>query len=184
MRQTPDGAGTRTGQAVRPLRRQHGARVALALTRALRESGGPAPYELLVASSSGPALHVPVRGWSEPDEQLVTYLRDLGGTPRQLFDDPDLLALFLPTLRADLTVIGTCPANDEPPLATPVRAFAGAQEHGSFGEDARLAPRDHHGVRPRRGGLRLLLHARGDAASARVDRERPLARADSPVGSP
>jgi hypothetical protein len=59
-----------------------------------------------------------------------------------------------------------------------VRGRAG---HGSFGEDARLAPRDHHGVRSGRGGRRLLLHPRGDAASARVDRERP--RADSPVGS-
>ena len=183
MRQTPDGAGTRTGQAVRPLRRQHGARVALALTRALRESGGPAPYELFVASSSGPALHVPVRGWSEPDEQLVTYLRDLGGTPWQLFDDPDLLALFLLSLRADLTVIGTCPANDEPPLATPVRAFAGAQDTEASART--LAWRQETttafdldvvagGYFFTPGGTRQVLESIA----------KDLSRADSPVGSP
>jgi surfactin synthase thioesterase subunit len=105
-----------------------GARVALALAHALRDRGLPAPGKLFVASSAAPTLRLPVRGWNESDDGLVDYLRDLGGTPPQLFNDPDLLGLFLPTVRADLKVVGTCPMPDRPPLTTPIRAFAGAAD--------------------------------------------------------
>jgi surfactin synthase thioesterase subunit len=105
-----------------------GARVALALAHALRDGGLPAPGKLFLAGSTAPALRRPVRGWRESDQELVDYLRDLGGTPAWLFDQPDLLALFLPTLRADLTVVGTCPVPEGPPLSIPIRAFAGAED--------------------------------------------------------
>jgi surfactin synthase thioesterase subunit len=106
-----------------------GARVAVELSYALRDAGLPAPQKLFVASSAAPALRLPVRGWDEPDEKLVEYLRELGGTPQLLFDDTELLALFLPTLRADLTVIGDYrPPADRPPLAVPIRAFSGARD--------------------------------------------------------
>jgi surfactin synthase thioesterase subunit len=105
-----------------------GARVALALAHALRDAGLPAPVKLFVASSAGPALRLPVRGWAEPYEGLVDYLRELGGTPQLLFDDPELLGLFLPTVRADLKVVGTCPTPDRPPLTMPIGAFAGADD--------------------------------------------------------
>jgi surfactin synthase thioesterase subunit len=105
-----------------------GARVGLALAHALRGAGRPAPAKLFVASSAAPALRAPVRGWAESDAGLLGYLRDLGGTPARLFDEPELLGLFLPTVRADLKVVGTCPAPDRPPLATPIRAFAGSED--------------------------------------------------------
>lgn len=105
-----------------------GARVALCLAHALRERGLPPPRGVYVASSSAPVLRRPVRGWNEPDAGLVSYIRDLGGTPREILDDADLLALSLPTLRADLTVIGTCPYPHAGPLPIPIRAYAGASD--------------------------------------------------------
>ncbi|WP_167454732.1 thioesterase II family protein [Micromonospora arborensis] len=102
-----------------------GARVALALLHELRHRGLPAPKRLFVASSAAPALRRLVRGWDEPEEGLVAYLRELGGTPPELFDNPGLLALFLPSLRADLSVVGTCPIAETTPLDVPIRAFAG-----------------------------------------------------------
>jgi surfactin synthase thioesterase subunit len=115
-----------------------GARVALALAHALRDRGLPAPAGLFVASSAAPALQLPVRGWAESDDGLVAYLRELGGTPASVFDHPELLELFLPTVRADLRVVGTCPTPDRPPLATPVRAFAGADDREAA--PARMLP--------------------------------------------
>jgi surfactin synthase thioesterase subunit len=103
-----------------------GARVALSLAHALRDRGLPGPIGLFVASSAAPVLRLPVRGWDESDEGLVAYMRELGGTPQAVFDYPELLELFLPTVRADLTVVGTCSVPDRQPLATPVQAFAGA----------------------------------------------------------
>jgi medium-chain acyl-[acyl-carrier-protein] hydrolase len=104
-----------------------GARVALATTHALRDGGLPAPARLFVASSAAPRLHRPVRGWQESEDGLVDYVRALGGTPEQVLASAELRALFLPTLRADLTVVGTCP-DPGPPLSVPIRAFAGADD--------------------------------------------------------
>lgn len=105
-----------------------GARVALALTHEIRERGLPAPRRLFVASSAAPALRRPVRGWDEPEEGLIAYLRDLGGTRPEVLDNPALLELFLPSLRADLTVVGTCPVVPAVPLDVPIRAFAGESD--------------------------------------------------------
>jgi surfactin synthase thioesterase subunit len=55
-----------------------------------------------------------------------------------VFDHPDLLDLFLPTVRADLKVVGTCPVTSREPLATPIRAFAGA--HDTEASPARMLP--------------------------------------------
>jgi surfactin synthase thioesterase subunit len=104
-----------------------GARVALATAHALRAAGLPVPTALYVASSAAPRLHRPVRGWQESEDGLVDYVRTLGGTPPQVLADAELRALFLPTLRADLTVVGTCP-DLAPPLDVPIRAFAGADD--------------------------------------------------------
>ncbi|WP_063810151.1 thioesterase II family protein [Kibdelosporangium phytohabitans] len=133
-----------------------GARVALALSHELRERGLPLPVRLFVASSAAPALRLPVRGWAETDEGLVAYMRELGGTSSVVFDHPDLLDLFLPAVRADLKVVGTCPITDTEPLPVPIRAFAGENDteaapdrmlpwraETSAGFDLDILPGDH-----------------------------------------
>lgn len=105
-----------------------GARVALAVTHVLRERGLRQPSHLFAASSCAPFLNMPVRGWNESDEMLVAYLRDLGGTATEILDNKEVLDIYLPSVRADLTVIGTCPPHNGLPLATPIRAFAGADD--------------------------------------------------------
>lgn len=106
-----------------------GARVALALSHALRKAGRPGPRALFVASSAAPALGTKVRGWDESDEGLIAYLRELGGTPQIVFERPDLLELFLPPLRADLTVVATSGAPVRPPLDVPLHVFSGVDDH-------------------------------------------------------
>lgn len=105
-----------------------GARVSWALAHALRDRRLPMPRKLYVSSSSAPVLEEVVRGWNESDDELVAYMRELGGTPPEVLDDDDLLMALLPILRADLTVLGThvyCPS---PPLDVPVHAFAGRDD--------------------------------------------------------
>ncbi|WP_309115440.1 thioesterase domain-containing protein [Saccharothrix sp.] len=105
-----------------------GARVSLWLTHALRALGGPLPLSLFVASSAAPALMTRVRGWDESDDALVQYLRDLGGTPPIVFERPDLLELFLPALRADLTVVATSGPPPRPALDVPLHVFSGVDD--------------------------------------------------------
>jgi surfactin synthase thioesterase subunit len=102
-----------------------GARVAFALSHALRDRGLPGPQRLFVSGSPGPCLPIPVGGWNEPDEGLVAWLHRMDGTPQAIMRRPELLAALLPTLRADLTVVATHPYRRRDPLDLPIHAFAG-----------------------------------------------------------
>jgi surfactin synthase thioesterase subunit len=105
-----------------------GARVAFALSRAVRDAGLPGPQMLFVAASPGPSLAIPVPGWQEPDTGLVEYLEDVGGTPSEVLAKQELMELLLPTIRADLTAVATWPYSVQDPLSCPIRAIAGERD--------------------------------------------------------
>lgn len=123
-----------------------GAQVSYNLTHALRRRGLPLPMGLFVAASPGPYLQREVPGWNESDDRLVEYLRELGGTAPQILDDPDLLGLLLPTLRADLTVIATWPYRTRPTLPVAVRAFSGTEDGPASPERMGAWRMETHGV--------------------------------------
>ncbi|MDI1460732.1 alpha/beta fold hydrolase [Catellatospora sp. KI3] len=102
-----------------------GAQVSFHLAHALREAGLPQPRTLFVAASAGPSELGHVPGVDETDEELVGYMRSLGGTSSAVLDNPELLDLVLPTLRADLRTVATLPYTPRPPLAVPIHAFSG-----------------------------------------------------------
>jgi medium-chain acyl-[acyl-carrier-protein] hydrolase len=52
-------------------------------------------------------------------------LKSLNGTPQSLFEQPELLELLMPVLRADFELIQTYVYSPEPPLACPITAFGG-----------------------------------------------------------
>lgn len=82
---------------------------------------------LLVSASKAPRLplgHAPHLGG---DDELVDWITRLGGVPAGV--EPDMLALLLPTLRADLTLVdGYLGAGSPSPVAVPVTAFAGTDD--------------------------------------------------------
>lgn len=104
-----------------------GAHVAHALTHALRERDHVLPSHLFVASSPAPSAGRAVRA-GESDDDLVGVLRDLGGTPDEVLANAELLAVVLPTLRADLRVMAGHRPEPRSPLPVPIHAFAGTQD--------------------------------------------------------
>lgn len=114
-----------------------GAQVALAVTRALAGRGLRLPGALFVASSAAPSLDMPVRGWNEPTEGLIGYVRDIGGTPEEIISNAEYLADLLPVLRADLTVIGTHRYRQAIALPVPIHAFAGRNDQEATAERMR-----------------------------------------------
>jgi surfactin synthase thioesterase subunit len=87
------------------------------------------PVALLVSGRPAPDLPVrltPVHG--APPAAVVQRLRDLGGTPSDVFADPDVVATLLPTLRADFTVAETYRYQPGPPLRVPVAVLGGAAD--------------------------------------------------------
>jgi medium-chain acyl-[acyl-carrier-protein] hydrolase len=102
-----------------------------------------------LASGSPPAHQL-------ADAELINWMRDLGGTPELLLEHPELLPIFLPILRADLTLHESYVYQPEPPLNLPITAFCGLgdsqasraemaawREQSSAAYGLRLYPGDH-----------------------------------------
>ena len=103
-----------------------GAILAFEYARALRRAGRRQPYHLLVAAARAP--HVPVESPIHhlPDASFLRELEDrYGGVPSAARADPQLLAYFLPVIRADLQLLASYRYRDEAPLACPLTALGG-----------------------------------------------------------
>lgn len=105
-----------------------GAIIGFELVRELRRRGLP-PARALVASACG-APHLPSRVSLHAlgDEALVAELQRLEGTPNAVLADPALRALFLPIIRADAEIGERYAYVEEPPLETPLFAYAGVTD--------------------------------------------------------
>jgi medium-chain acyl-[acyl-carrier-protein] hydrolase len=83
-------------------------------------SGRRAPH----LQDDDPPLH------ALPDDELVAELRlRYDGIPQAILDAPELLALILPTVRADCHALETYEHRSEPVLGVPVSAFGGVDDH-------------------------------------------------------
>ncbi len=113
-----------------------GALVAFEFVRQLTAAGGPTPTVLFVSASRPPHHHnrrPPMRGAS--DEALLDEVRHLGGTPQSVLMSRELMALALPTLRADFAVHET--HRSEAILDVPITAFCGDGDREVSVEDMR-----------------------------------------------
>ncbi len=106
-----------------------GAAVAFELSRALRASNRPLPACLIASAARAPQYrlgHVP--GHEPTEAEFIGELRRLEGVPRSVLDNPELLRLVLPVLRADAALYRKYVYSDQPPLACPIRAYGGAED--------------------------------------------------------
>jgi medium-chain acyl-[acyl-carrier-protein] hydrolase len=103
-----------------------GAVVAFELVRRIVRAGLARPAALIL-SGHGPRqrrqpLHL------LPDEALRGRLCALGGTPREVLDSGELMALYLPVLRADLEVLETHRVVPIASLGCPIVGLAGTDD--------------------------------------------------------
>jgi medium-chain acyl-[acyl-carrier-protein] hydrolase len=113
-----------------------GGLIAFELTRSLRRHHHPQPLHLLLSGCRAPQLsspHPPLHSLSDAD--FIEELRRYNGTPEAVLTNAELMQLFLPTLRADFTLIETYCHVAEPPLDRPITVFGGLQ-------DAEVSPED------------------------------------------
>jgi medium-chain acyl-[acyl-carrier-protein] hydrolase len=124
-------------EALRPLLRppyvffghSMGAFVAFELARQVRRDRLPGPAMLIVSGARAPQMPDPDPPTHRlPASQLLDGLRRLEGIPNEFWDHPDLVALLVPTLRADLTMCETYLYRDEPPLDCPLLAYGGQRD--------------------------------------------------------
>jgi medium-chain acyl-[acyl-carrier-protein] hydrolase len=137
-----------------------GARIAFELARALRRQSQALPAHLLLSACPAPQLPPRSPVHSLPDDAFLVELKRRNGIPAEVLAEPELLALLLPMIRADLMLYETAVYNAEPPLDCPISTFGGrkdplvnsaalsawsAQTTGPFQQ--RLLPGDHFFLR-------------------------------------
>jgi len=121
-----------------------GALVAFEAARGLRRRGRPQP-RLLIASSQNAPRVARVPRHRLPDRKFVEVLRGCQGTPDGVLDDPKLLALLLPRIRADGAVCETHRYRREPPLDCRIVVLHGVEDP-LVGEDALEAEKEETSV--------------------------------------
>jgi len=108
-----------------------GAITCFEVTRALRRQQAAQPNRLLVSGSRAPHMPRLVPAiYHLPKAEFIAGLKTLGGTPAEVWQYPELVELFLPVLRADLTLSETYLHSFESESAfnCPITAFGGWQD--------------------------------------------------------
>jgi len=85
----------------------------------------PRPTHLFVSGRRAPTIFREERVHLMDDDGFVAELRALQGTDNAVFDDPEVLRLVLPVVRADYRAIETYVYEPGPPLTCPVTAVIG-----------------------------------------------------------
>lgn len=104
-----------------------GGLLALETARALQRSG-QTPARLFVSGARAPELVATDGAHTLDDLALERWLVTLGGLPQEVRADRQLLAMILPTVRADLELCDGYEHRPSPPLACPITAFSGADD--------------------------------------------------------
>lgn len=134
-----------------------GAVISFELCRLLRREYGLSPRHLFVSGRRAPQVNEPKPPtYNLPEPEFLKELRELNGTPREVLEQPELLQIIIPILRADFAVCQTYDYAHEAAFDFPITAYGGTEdgevkyEHlGAWREQTtkafcvRLLPGDH-----------------------------------------
>lgn len=108
-----------------------GAIAAFELARSLSTTGGRAPAALVVLACRSPQHVLPVGpfGGLDNDALAEKLHRDYGGMPDVLRENPELLRVFMPTVRADLEAMEAyTPPPEDSRLECQIHAIGGSAD--------------------------------------------------------
>lgn len=99
-----------------------GAKVVIMLTKEIFDRGGTLPKKIFLSGSASPEEKI-TRTISKgmTDDEFVSLLRDMNGTPDAVLENKELLSLCLPAIRADFMLSESFFAK-APDRALPVKA--------------------------------------------------------------
>lgn len=106
-----------------------GALISFELVRELRRRNKPLPACLFASGRRAPQCPALPPSYQLDDKAFLAHIsKRYGAMPSAILSDPDVLALFLRIVRADITILDTYHYCDEPPLAVPIMAYGGNRD--------------------------------------------------------
>lgn len=112
-----------------------GALLALLLARRLRALGRGLPAGLVVSGLEGPSvLERHQRRHLLPLPQFRREVREMGGSPPEILDNPEFFAFFEPILRADFQAVETYVHQPEPSLDLDITVLRGSNDTVSLAQ--------------------------------------------------
>jgi len=113
-----------------------GALVAFEVCRVVRRHGLAEPRRLLVSGRPAPHLKPQDRPtYNTSDEEFMSLVTQLNGTPFEVQHDRSAFSAFVPTLRADFRMIESYRYYPEPPFDYPISVFGGTEDRVVAVED-------------------------------------------------
>lgn len=107
------------------------------LCRALAQQQRPLPRGLILSGCKAPACFEPLANAELSDDEVVELIRAYGGTPEAVLSNRALMNFFIPSIKADLTLVRSYRWQPQPPLPIPLLILNGRQDSGHGPEMAR-----------------------------------------------
>lgn len=108
-----------------------GALIAFELSRLLQQQYQVFPAYLFISGCRAPRLMGKEQltvDTTLADDDFLRRIQELEGTPQEVFDIPELIALILPILKADFTLLEKYQYVEKEPLKCPIFAFGGMKD--------------------------------------------------------
>jgi medium-chain acyl-[acyl-carrier-protein] hydrolase len=106
-----------------------GALLAFEWARSLRRTGQFKPSWIFLSGRAAPDKRTDASLRLLPDDEFLEELnRRYQGIPQELLDAPELMQVFLPILRADISVVESYQFEEDTPLECPVTVFGGVND--------------------------------------------------------
>jgi medium-chain acyl-[acyl-carrier-protein] hydrolase len=119
-----------------------GAKIAFELARRLSQKGLEALH-LFVSGARGPqAPRIESPTYALPEFEFLETVRELNGTPNEVLENPELMRLIIPLLRADFELVQNYVYNPGPTLRCPITAFGGLEDRHALREHIKAWARE------------------------------------------
>jgi medium-chain acyl-[acyl-carrier-protein] hydrolase len=107
-----------------------GALIGFELAHYLSREYGAQPVHLFVSGRCSPQTMSEPIDLKQFDSALPEMLRRYNGTPAEALENPELMELVLPVLRADLALCKSYIYTPKAPFSFSITAFGGLDDHG------------------------------------------------------
>ncbi|MFI1735544.1 thioesterase II family protein [Streptomyces acidicola] len=102
-----------------------GSLVAFETARLLARGTPAGPRRLFVSGRGAPDAHSTAHFGQYDDADVLAEMRRLGGTDQSMLDDPEIMEMAMPALRADYRALGAYGWRAGEPLAAPMTVLVG-----------------------------------------------------------